>query len=84
MVASGYSRGWKIISKGNLLEWFYEDTGLPYDEMRRCKQCGKQPTIDGHDACIANTDNVLSACCGHGGIQKPYIWNKDGEWLTES
>jgi hypothetical protein len=33
---------------------------------RPCPRCGKLPTPEGHDPCIANLPGVAAACCGHG------------------
>ena len=32
-----------------------------------CLHCGKKPTNEGHDPCVANLPEVVFACCGHGG-----------------
>jgi hypothetical protein len=63
-----YSRGHKIIQDGNG-DWVYEDTKkkcfVPEDK-RACKKCGREPTPEGHDACLGHIDWLTSACCGHG------------------
>lgn len=42
-----------------------------YDAAKRvpCVTCGRCPTEEGHDACIANLPGVLFACCGHGVLE---------------
>ena len=70
MSAKSYSRGHEIIYLNNL--WVYFDTHESILTERPCKRCGKLPTKEGHDACLGNIPNVVSACCGHG-IEKPYI-----------
>lgn len=46
----------------------YSDNNEPVSEMpyRPCAKCGKFPTDDGDDFCIANLGRVMNACCGHG------------------
>ena len=49
-------------------QWCYEDgTPVLNAPIRPCPACGKVPTAEGHDACIANLPGVTGACCGHGG-----------------
>ena len=45
---------------------YYVDTKEQCSIERQCVKCGKMPTKEGHDACIANLPGVISACCGHG------------------
>lgn len=57
--------------------WYYEDyTKAEGENIRPCKKCGKQPTAEGHDSCIANLPGVKNACCGHG-IHDAYIQFED-------
>ncbi len=60
------SRGYTIIYINK--QWIYEDTKQPIDTNRACSHCGRQPTIEGYDACIGHVPGVESACCGHGDI----------------
>ena len=54
--------------------WRYDDTDeLINDvEKRPCPKCNELPTEDGHDPCIDNIPNIVSACCGHG-VEDGYI-----------
>lgn len=64
-------------------QWRYKDNNeptLPFNE-RPCVRCGKPPTDDGHDSCIANLGYVVNACCGHG-VEKGYIQFDDGTIIT--
>ncbi len=46
---------------------------------RPCARCGKFPTAEGHDPCIANLPGVRAACCGHG--FQGYIMFEDGRTI---
>ena len=70
---TSHSRGHKIIFTNN--KWVYADDKTSIEIERPCIRCGKMP-INGHDACIANLPNVISACCGHG-IETGYMKFKD-------
>ena len=35
-------------------------------ENGRCVRCKRARTPEGHDPCMKNLPNVVSACCGHG------------------
>jgi hypothetical protein len=77
-------------------QYLFHDTLEPVTEPshkinRPCTKCGKPPTEDGHDACLAKLPGVRAACCGHG-ITRKYIlykngvchqWDKDGTPLRE-
>lgn len=41
-------------------------------EVVACPLCGKMPTDERHDQCIANLPGVVHACCGHG-IREAYV-----------
>jgi len=64
-VATGYSRGHKLISR-DTGEWFYADDGSVYDDSRPCARCGRRPTPEEYDACLGHIPGAGSACCGHG------------------
>ena len=38
-----------------------------------CDECRSNPTAEGHDACIGTLPNIMNACCGHGGLNEPYV-----------
>lgn len=38
-----------------------------------CGECGDKPTAEGHDACLGTLPNIMNACCGHGGLNEPYV-----------
>ena len=61
-----HSRGHELRLTGR--HFVYADTGekLDRDNVRPCKQCGKHPVNDGHDACLGALPGVSFACCGHG------------------
>jgi len=67
-MATGFSRGHKIVYNYEIQEWVYADDGTPIDEAypRQCVRCGKFPNPDGSDACIGHVDGAVSVCCGHG------------------
>ena len=53
--------------------WKYADTNKPVEsEIRNCPRCGRMPTNEGQDPCIANTSDITAACCGHG-VEPGYI-----------
>ena len=67
-------------------EWVYADdlSAVGWPHKRPCPRCGRMPTEEGHDACIANLPGVISACCGHGVGDKalyPFVIFDDGEEL---
>ena len=68
-----YSRGHKIIWNSEKEIWIYADTGKEYNKERSCKRCGKQPTAEGHDACLGKLKKVVNACCGHGVKGESYV-----------
>jgi len=70
------SRGHDVIYDEVSEQWVYEDDLSSASYERPCIRCGKMPTADGHDACIANLPGVINACCGHG-IDEPYVMFKD-------
>ncbi len=62
----------------------------PRDHARwvagQCVHCGKNPTRQGHDPCIADLPGVVFACCGHGAGENGernccYIVFRDGPTL---
>lgn len=64
-------------------EWKYVDNNEvinPKNE-RPCVKCGKLPTENDHDFCIANLGYVINACCGHG-VEEGYIQFDDGTIIT--
>lgn len=65
---STYMRGHPIYLKEPPSDWRYEDNDekVMGNPERPCAKCGKLPTPEGHDACIANLPDVKYACCGHG------------------
>lgn len=73
MTAYSTCRGWKVINVNGV--WVYADTKQKCwgaNDRRPCKRCGKEPTPEGHDACIGHLEGVISACCGHG-IKEDWI-----------
>lgn len=54
--------------------WNYVDNGEPANGPveHDCALCGKRPTEDDHDPCIANLPGVEFACCGHG-VTEGYV-----------
>ena len=65
--------------KGNILKNYYVDTGEPTTIRRKCPQCHKMETKEGHDPCIANLPGVEHACCGHGTSREAYVKFTDGK-----
>ncbi len=54
-------------------KWVYSDTKRTIKKERPCIRCGKMPTTNGHDSCLGFVEGVLSACCGHGVVEKIFI-----------
>ena len=52
--------------------WRYVDTKESISIARPCKKCGKLPTPEGYDGCLAYIPNAVSVCCGHG-VSKPIL-----------
>ena len=83
MKLGGYGavRGHQTRFDEDAWKWVYADDLTPVGDVgdkRPCSRCGKFPTADGHDACIANLPgDVIAACCGHG-IEPPYMMFGDG------
>ncbi len=71
MTAYAFSRGWLIEYKKDC--WIYLDTKQIISSNRSCKLCGRQPTVEGHDACLGTLSNVKSACCGHGRQDQTFL-----------
>jgi hypothetical protein len=46
-----HSRGHKIYFDG---QWRYLDNGQIVTNERECIRCGKKPTKEGHDSCLAS------------------------------
>jgi hypothetical protein len=79
MTARQYIRGHPIEYKDS--RWVFSDNGEPVrggNGERACVRCGELPTLDGHDACIANLPDVRAACCGHG-VHTGYISYENGD-----
>jgi len=76
MKATSHILGHEIIWRDD--SWYYLD-GVEADDknIRPCVRCGKYPTEEGHDQCIANLPGVKNACCGHG-VHEGYIQFEDG------
>lgn len=76
------SHGHRAVTPDDGKSWRWEDTGEPINFeseesfSRPCPRCGRMPTADGHDACIADLPGVEEACCGHS-QDFPYIAFKD-------
>jgi len=73
---AGYShlRDHKIIfgdfsDEGHPVDTIFEETRKPVTiedhKHLPCVYCGREPTPEGHDACISNLNSVEFACCGH-------------------
>ncbi len=74
MSVTGYIRGYKIYINERDEKWYYSDTNeLVTWESRPCGYCKLPKTSEGHDGCIANLPDVMSACCGHGETSEAYI-----------
>ena len=74
MAAKSKFMGNNIIFVNN--EWIYEDTKLPVSETyqeRKCENCNRHITKEGHDACLGNLPGVINACCGHGREDEAYV-----------
>lgn len=75
---TAYRRGHKIIWREEEEDWVYADNKKSIEDNERpCVACGKMPTDEGHDPCIANLPGVENACCGHG-VELGYISFEDG------
>jgi len=59
---------------------FITKTSGPEKHKWPCPRCGKKPTKDGHDPCIANLPGVVAACCGHG-VETGYVMFEDGRTI---
>jgi hypothetical protein len=72
-MARSFERGHPVIwTRGP--NWTNPD-GSPIDPRRPCVRCGRPPTSDGHDACLAHLGwcpDITSACCGHG-VKEGYV-----------
>ena len=67
-------RGWPIIYVNK--KWIYVDTKRAIKKNRPCKRCHQPPTANGHDTCLGEISNTISACCGHG-AEKGFIIRKE-------
>ncbi len=65
--AVSYERGHEVLFNIDTVgKGIYADTGEEVTLNRPCKRCGKEPTPEGHDACLGELPGVKFACCGHG------------------
>ena len=65
--AVSYERGYEVLFDIDTVgKGIYADTGEEVTLNRPCKRCGKEPTLEGHDACLGELPGVKFACCGHG------------------
>ncbi len=81
MIVKSHERGHLITYSEDGEHWIFEDTGEPVHETyigRSCGNCGKHPTVEGHDACLGTLPGVMNACCGHGNVEEAYIQFLDG------
>lgn len=81
-----FYHGVPIFCKGRSKKWYYVETEERMtfrDKYMPCPNCGKIPSKEGHDACIANLPGVLFACCGHGIKGKGYLSMVDGTLIYE-
>lgn len=87
--APGSARGHRFVWSEEVAGYVWEDSGAPiifngeYVE-RACAACGRMPSPEGHDACIADLPGVAFACCGHGrpfGNAPAYVKFDDGREL---
>jgi hypothetical protein len=54
--------------------WHYSDgTRVSGDPERQCGHCNRPNSPEGHDPCIANLPDVITACCGHGDDGTAYV-----------
>jgi hypothetical protein len=63
--------------------WRYDDTWelVSYARPRPCPSCHRNPTPEGHDACLGTLPGVTHACCGHGDPSEAYVRFEDGTEL---
>lgn len=60
-------------------EWVFDNGKKVSDNIEiRCGKCNKNPTTEGHDACLKTLPCVMNACCGHGDLKQAYIQLLDG------
>lgn len=75
MTVSVQLRGHEIEYIGGA--WRYVDTKGPIEysqfSRRSCGHCSKDPTPEGHDACLGPLPDVMNACCGHGRVEEAYV-----------
>jgi hypothetical protein len=80
MSVTGFLRGHPMYFADG--EWRYVDTDeLTAGNARDCHECGKPPTVEGHDPCLGTLPGVQNACCGHGDPTQAYIQYEDGRDL---
>lgn len=70
MTATARMRGHVVRWDGG--EWRYLD-GAPADDSRPCVECHHPHEPGGPDPCIGYKAGLVSACCGHGGLESA-IW----------
>ena len=70
MSVRSHKRGWEIVWMGG--GWVYSDDNSLCDVERPCIRCGQMPTVEGHDACLGEMEDVMFACCGHG-VNDPFV-----------
>jgi hypothetical protein len=61
-------------------ELLYTTEHIGSGQFAKCSNCGKLPTLEGHDGCLGELDTgiVMNACCGHGDEYFAYVqyWDK--------
>ena len=51
---------------------------------KKCGQCKRRRTAEGHDGCLGKIEGAMNACCGHRGHgEGPYIQYWDGRTLRD-
>jgi hypothetical protein len=72
-----YINGYKLSVILNPKYWHFFFRTIDWRRDEPCKHCGKMPSKEGHDACIANLPGIKYACCGHG-VEDGYLFFENG------
>lgn len=79
-----FMRGHAIQYDADTRQWFYVAAdGAVGDraddpQERACATCKRDPTPEGHDACLGTIMGAKNACCGHGDALYAYVAWEDG------
>jgi hypothetical protein len=71
----GRKKVWRYLETEEEMTW--RDKHMP------CSNCGRTPSEDRHDGCIANLPGVNYACCGHGIKGLGYLYMSNGTLIYE-